>query len=47
MEHAEIVRASLTIMWKGMMGLFIIAAVMAWLTAAIIKFCRRPETPPA
>ena len=45
MEHAEIVRASLAIMWKGMMGLFTIAAVMALLTAAIIKFCRRPEKP--
>ena len=45
MEHAEIVRASLTIMWKGMTGLFVIAAVMAWLTATIIKFCSRAKPP--
>ncbi len=45
MEYAETVRISLTIMWQGMLGLFIITIVMAWLTTTIIKFCRRPETP--
>ncbi|HOE60999.1 MAG TPA: hypothetical protein PLJ32_02175 [Kiritimatiellia bacterium] len=43
MEHAENVRISLTIMWQGMLGLFIITIVMAWLTSTIIKFCKRPE----
>lgn len=41
MEHTEIVRASLTMMWKGMAGLFLITAIMAGLTAAIIKLSRR------
>ena len=45
MEHNESVRAALTMMWKGMLGLFIIAAVMAWLTATIIKFCSRAKPP--
>jgi hypothetical protein len=30
-------------MWQGMLGLFIITIVMAWLTSTIIKFCKRPE----
>jgi len=46
MENAEFVRASLTMMWKGMMGLFIIAAVMAWLTAVIIKWCKGGKSTP-
>ena len=45
MEHNESVRAALTMMWQGMTGLFIIAAVMAGLTAAIIKFCSRAKPP--
>ncbi len=46
MDQAETVRASITILWKGMAGMFVIAAVMAGLTTAIIKWCRR-ATPPS
>jgi len=28
-----------------MLGLFIITIIMAWLTATIIKSCKRPEKP--